>query len=60
MSANDILPKPANSSAISSAPEPERYEPERYDPAAIESAWQQRWSVDPALYASDPADSGKP
>jgi leucyl-tRNA synthetase len=32
----------------------------RYDPAAIEPKWQQRWAADPALYAADPIDSGKP
>jgi len=32
----------------------------RYDPAAIEPKWQQRWAGDPALYAADPVDSGKP
>jgi leucyl-tRNA synthetase len=32
----------------------------RYDPAAIEPKWQQRWAADPALYAADPASSGKP
>jgi leucyl-tRNA synthetase len=32
----------------------------RYDPAAIEPKWQQRWAADPALYAADPTDSGKP
>ena len=56
MSANEAIEntvQPAN--AIESQPDPERY-----DPAAIESAWQQRWSADTALYASDPATSGKP
>ncbi|HEY1896157.1 MAG TPA: leucine--tRNA ligase [Terracidiphilus sp.] len=32
----------------------------RYDPAVIEPKWQQRWAADPALYAADPIDSGKP
>jgi leucyl-tRNA synthetase len=32
----------------------------RYDPAAIEPKWQQRWAADPALYAAEPASSGKP
>jgi leucyl-tRNA synthetase len=32
----------------------------RYDPAAIEPKWQERWAADPALYAADPADGGKP
>ncbi len=32
----------------------------RYDPAAIEPKWQQRWAADPAQYAADPVDSGKP
>ncbi len=32
----------------------------RYDPAVIEPKWQQRWADDPALYAADPIDSGKP
>ncbi len=31
----------------------------RYDPAAIEPKWQQRWAADPALYAAEPAASGK-
>jgi leucyl-tRNA synthetase len=32
----------------------------RYDPATIEPKWQQRWAADPALYAAEPATSGKP
>ena len=32
----------------------------RYDPAAIEPKWQQRWAAEPALYAAEPADCGKP
>ncbi len=32
----------------------------RYDPAAIEPKWQQRWAADSALYAAEPASSGKP
>jgi leucyl-tRNA synthetase len=32
----------------------------RYDPAVIEPKWQQRWTADPALYAADPLDEGKP
>ncbi len=32
----------------------------RYDPAVIEPKWQQRWAADPAMYAADPVDSGKP
>jgi leucyl-tRNA synthetase len=32
----------------------------RYDPAAIEPKWQERWAADPAIYAADPVDSGKP
>ncbi len=32
----------------------------RYDPAVIEQKWQHRWAADPALYAADPVDSGKP
>jgi leucyl-tRNA synthetase len=32
----------------------------RYDPAAIEPKWQERWAADPALYAADPVDGGKP
>ncbi|HET7103343.1 MAG TPA: leucine--tRNA ligase [Terracidiphilus sp.] len=31
----------------------------RYDPAVIEPKWQQRWAEDPALYAAEPATSGK-
>src|SRR6266567_4640578 len=32
----------------------------RYDPAAIEPKWQERWAADPALYAAEPVDGGKP
>jgi leucyl-tRNA synthetase len=32
----------------------------RYDPSAIEPKWQQRWAADPAMYAAEPADCGKP
>jgi len=32
----------------------------RYDPAEIEIKWQQRWAADPALYAAESADAGKP
>ena len=32
----------------------------RYDPAAIESKWRQRWEADPALYAAEGPDCGKP
>ncbi|MDR3453013.1 MAG: leucine--tRNA ligase, partial [Rhodoferax sp.] len=32
----------------------------RYDPAAIEPKWQERWAADPALYAAEPEDTGKP
>jgi leucyl-tRNA synthetase len=32
----------------------------RYDPAAIEPKWQDRWAADPAMYAAEPAASGKP
>ncbi len=32
----------------------------RYDPAAIEPKWQERWAADPAMYAAEPASSGKP
>jgi len=32
----------------------------RYDPALIEPKWQERWAADPALYAAEPAASGKP
>ena len=32
----------------------------RYEPAAIEPKWQQRWAANPAFYAADPLDSGKP
>jgi leucyl-tRNA synthetase len=32
----------------------------RYDPATIEPKWQERWAADPALYAAEPADCGKP
>jgi leucyl-tRNA synthetase len=33
---------------------------QRYDPAAIEPKWQNRWAADPALYAAEPANCGKP
>jgi len=33
---------------------------QRYDPATIEPKWQQRWAADPALYAAEPVDCGKP
>jgi leucyl-tRNA synthetase len=33
---------------------------QRYDPSAIEPKWQQKWAADPALYAAEPADCGKP
>jgi leucyl-tRNA synthetase len=33
---------------------------QRYDPAAIEPKWQQKWAADPALYAAEPVDCGKP
>ncbi len=32
----------------------------RYDPAAIETKWQERWAANPALYAAESADSGRP
>jgi leucyl-tRNA synthetase len=32
----------------------------RYDPATIEPKWQERWAANPALYAAEAADSGKP
>jgi leucyl-tRNA synthetase len=32
----------------------------RYDPATIEPKWQRRWAAEPALYAAEPADCGKP
>jgi leucyl-tRNA synthetase len=32
----------------------------RYDPATIEPNWQKRWAADPAMYAAEPAASGKP
>ena len=33
---------------------------QRYDPTTIEPKWQQKWEADPALYAAEPASSGKP
>jgi leucyl-tRNA synthetase len=33
---------------------------QRYEPAAIEAKWQERWAADPALYAAEPVDCGKP
>ncbi len=32
----------------------------RYTPAELEAAWAERWAADPALYAAEPADCGKP
>ncbi|WP_263368617.1 leucine--tRNA ligase [Edaphobacter bradus] len=32
----------------------------RYNPAEIEPKWQERWDADPALYAAEGHDSGKP
>jgi leucyl-tRNA synthetase len=32
----------------------------RYNPAEIEPKWQQRWDADPALYAAEEHDAGKP
>jgi leucyl-tRNA synthetase len=33
---------------------------QRYDPAAIEPKWQRQWAAEPALYAAEPVDCGKP
>ncbi len=33
---------------------------ERYNPAEIEAKWQARWDADPALYAAEGHDCGKP
>src|SRR5271168_603752 len=33
---------------------------QRYEPASIEARWQERWAADPALYAAEPVDCGKP
>jgi leucyl-tRNA synthetase len=41
----------------------EKYEAERqarYNPSEIEPKWQARWDADPALYAAEGHDSGKP
>jgi leucyl-tRNA synthetase len=35
-------------------------EGQRYSPAEIEPKWQTRWDADPALYAAEGHDSGKP
>ncbi len=32
----------------------------RYTPAVVEEKWAARWAADPALYAAEPAGSGKP
>jgi leucyl-tRNA synthetase len=32
----------------------------RYEPALIEPKWQARWASDPAMYAAEPLDCGKP
>ena len=32
----------------------------RYSPAEIEAKWQERWDADPALYAAEAHDCGKP
>src|SRR5438105_11550043 len=33
---------------------------QRYSPQEIEPKWQERWDADPALYAAEGHDSGKP
>jgi leucyl-tRNA synthetase len=33
---------------------------QRYNPAEIEPRWQALWDADPAIYAAEPHDSGKP
>ncbi|MHB1023614.1 MAG: leucine--tRNA ligase [Acidobacteriaceae bacterium] len=38
----------------------EAVQPLRYNPAEIEPRWQQQWDADDALYAAEPATSGKP
>jgi leucyl-tRNA synthetase len=38
----------------------EAAQPQRYSPAEIEPKWQARWDADPALYAAEGHDSGKP
>jgi leucyl-tRNA synthetase len=35
-------------------------EAQRYSPADVEPKWQARWDADPALYAADPHETGKP
>jgi len=37
-----------------------RAETARYTPAEIETKWQARWDADPALYAAEGHDSGRP
>ena len=39
---------------------PAERDPNRYDPSEIEPRWQAMWDADPALYAAEPHDSGKP
>ena len=34
--------------------------PQRYSPAEIEPKWQARWDADPALYAAEGHESGRP
>ena len=38
----------------------EEKQSERYNPAEIEAKWQARWDADPALYAAEGHDCGKP
>ena len=40
--------------------EPRENEQQRYNPAQIEPKWQARWDADPALYAAEGHDCGKP
>ena len=40
--------------------EPQTSEPIRYNPAEIEPRWQALWDADPALYAAETHESGKP
>ena len=41
-------------------PEKDQDKDVRYNPATIEAMWAERWAANPALYAAEPASSGRP
>ncbi len=47
-------------STTDETPQTAASEPSRYSPAEIEPKWQALWDADPALYAAEPHDCGKP